>query len=64
MIFELKTRTWFTIPEWPVSALAGFCRTTPEWGPVYAAMTGDSNELVMPLNDRSAIILAKPKSKA
>jgi putative SOS response-associated peptidase YedK len=53
-----KTRTWFTIPEWPVFALAGFCRTTPEWGPVYAAMTGDSNELVMPLNDRSPIILA------
>jgi putative SOS response-associated peptidase YedK len=53
-----KTRTWFTIPEWPVFALAGFCRTTPEWGPIYAAMTGDSNELVMPLNDRSPIILA------
>lgn len=53
-----KTRTWFTIPEWPVFALAGFCRTTPEWGPVYAAMTGDSNELVLPLNDRSPIILA------
>jgi putative SOS response-associated peptidase YedK len=53
-----KTRTWFTIPEWPVFALAGFCRKTPEWGNVYAAMTGDSNELVMPLNNRSPIILA------
>lgn len=53
-----KTRTWFTIPEWPLFALAGFCRTTSEWGSVYAAMTGDSNELVMPLNDRSPIILA------
>jgi putative SOS response-associated peptidase YedK len=26
-----KTRTWFTIPEWPVFALAGFCRRTPKW---------------------------------
>ena len=50
--------TWFPIPEWPVFALAGFCRTTPEWGAVYAAMTGDSNELVKPLNERSPIILA------
>jgi putative SOS response-associated peptidase YedK len=30
----------------------------PEWGAVYAAMTGESNELVKPLNDRSPIILA------
>ncbi len=52
------TRTWFTIPEWPVFALAGFCRSVPEWGAVYAAMTGESNELVKPLNDRSPIILA------
>lgn len=52
------TRTWFTIPEWPVFALAGFCRSVPEWGSVYAAMTGESNELVRPLNDRSPIILA------
>jgi putative SOS response-associated peptidase YedK len=52
------TRTWFTIPEWPVFALAGFCRTVPNWGAVYAAMTGDSNERVKPLNNRSPIILA------
>jgi len=52
------TRTWFTIPEWPVFALAGFCRSVPDWGAVYAAMTGDSNELVKPLNDRSPIVLA------
>jgi putative SOS response-associated peptidase YedK len=52
------TRTWFAVPEWPVFALAGFCRSIPEVGAVYAAMTGDSNELVMPLNNRSTIILA------
>lgn len=51
------TRTWFTIPEWPRFALAGFCRSTPQWGAVYAAMTGESNELARPLNDRSPIIL-------
>lgn len=52
------TRAWFTIPNWPVFALAGFCRSVSEWGAVYAAMTGESNELVKPLNDRSPIILA------
>ncbi len=52
------TRTWFTIPDWPVFALAGFCRNVPEWGAVYAAMTGESNALVKPLNDRTPIILA------
>jgi len=52
------TRTWFTIPEWPVFALAGFCQSIPHTGPVYAAMTGTSNTLVWPLNDRSPIIVA------
>ncbi|WP_428673829.1 SOS response-associated peptidase family protein [Reyranella sp.] len=51
------TRTRFTIPEWPVFALAGFCRSVPEWGAVYAAMMGESNALVKPLNDRSPVIL-------
>jgi hypothetical protein len=23
------TRTWFTLPEWPVFALSGFCRSVP-----------------------------------
>jgi putative SOS response-associated peptidase YedK len=52
------TRTWFTIPEWPMFVLAGFCRNMHGGDAVYAAMTGESNELVKPLNDRSPIILA------
>ncbi len=53
-----KTRTWFSVADKPIFAWAGFCRNTPEWGPVYAAMTTDSNAAVMPLNERMPVLLA------
>jgi len=28
-----KTRTWFSLPDQPVFAVAGSWRDTPEWGP-------------------------------
>lgn len=52
-----KTRTWFSVRNMPIIAFAGFCLGTDEWGPVYAVMTGKANDLVMPYNDRMAIIL-------
>ncbi len=30
-----KTRTWFTLPDQEVFAVAGLWRETPEWGPAY-----------------------------
>jgi putative SOS response-associated peptidase YedK len=52
------TRTWFSVTDWPIFAWAGFCRNTEPWGPVYAAMTTDSNAAVAPLNPRMPVILA------
>lgn len=51
------TRTWFGVDGGPVFAWAGFCRNS-ETGPVYAAMTTDSNAAVAPLNPRMPVILA------
>lgn len=52
-----KTRTWFSVKDQPVIAWAGFCRNTPEFGPVYAGMTMTANEAVAPYNDRMPVLL-------
>lgn len=52
-----KTRTWFSIEGEPLTAWAGFCRNTPEFGPVYAGMTMTANAAVEPYNDRMPVLL-------
>jgi putative SOS response-associated peptidase YedK len=52
-----KTRTWFSLRDRPIMAWAGFCRNTQEFGPVYAGMTMDANDAVMPTNDRMPVLL-------
>ncbi|PWE54439.1 DUF159 family protein [Metarhizobium album] len=52
-----KTRTWFSLHRQPLMTWAGFCRNTREFGPVFAGMTGEANDLVRPLNDRMPVIL-------
>lgn len=52
-----KTRSWFSVSGEPLVAWAGFCRNTPELGPVYAGMTMTANALVMPYNDRMPVLL-------
>jgi putative SOS response-associated peptidase YedK len=52
-----KTRTWFSLNRQPLIAWAGFCRNTPEFGAVFAGMTGEANEKVRPLNDRMPVLL-------
>lgn len=54
-----KTRTWFSVKDEPLISWAGFCRTTPEFGPVYAGMTMAANEAVMPYNERMPVLLAR-----
>ena len=51
------TRTWYSVAGAPLVAWAGFCKNTPEWGPVYAGMTTDSNVAVAPLNPRMPVLL-------
>jgi putative SOS response-associated peptidase YedK len=53
-----KTRTWFSVKDKPIAAWAGFCRNTPEFGPVYAGMTMEANAAVPPTNDRMPVLLA------
>ncbi|CAN5908040.1 hypothetical protein BH11PSE3_BH11PSE3_17080 [soil metagenome] len=52
------TRTWFSVPDWPILAVAGFCRALEPCGPVYAALTCDSNAAVGSLNPQMPVILA------
>ena len=53
-----RTRTWYSLRDQPVMAWAGFCRNTPEFGPVYAGMTMTANSLVAETNDRMPVLLA------
>lgn len=52
-----KTRAWFSNTKESLIAWAGFCRNTPEFGPVFAGMTMTASELVRPFNDRMPVIL-------
>lgn len=52
-----KTRSWFSVNGEPLVAWAGFCRNTPEFGPVYAGMTMTANAAVEPYNDRMPALL-------
>jgi putative SOS response-associated peptidase YedK len=52
-----KTRTWFSVKDQPIMAWAGFCRNTPEFGPVYAGMTMTANAAIPPTNDRMPVLL-------
>ncbi len=52
-----KTRSWFSVEGEPLLAWAGFCRNTPEFGPVYAGMTMTANAVVEPYNDRMPVLL-------
>lgn len=52
-----KTRTWFSVAGQPIVAWAGFCRNTPEFGPVYAGLTRDENGAIKPTNDRMPVML-------
>ena len=53
-----KTRTWYSLADQPIMAWAGFCRNTPEFGPVYAGMTMAANEVVAETNERMPVLLA------
>lgn len=52
-----KTRSWFSLEGQPIMAWAGFCKNTAEFGPVYAGMTMDANDAVMPYNDRMPVLV-------
>lgn len=51
------TRTWFRVKGQPLFAWAGIWRSSVEWGDVYAGVTGEANDAVMPVQDRMPVLL-------
>lgn len=52
-----KTRSWFTLPDAPLMAVAGFWRETAEWGAAYTMVMTEANAVVQPVHDRMPVIL-------
>ena len=55
-----KTRTWFSLPDQDVFAIAGIWRDTPEWGPAYSMVMTEACIHVADVHDRMPVIL-KPE---
>ena len=54
-----KTRTWFTLPDQEVFAVAGLWRDTPEWGPAYTMVMTEACQHVAGVHDRMPVILKR-----
>jgi len=54
-----KTRTWFSLPEEPVFAVAGIWRDTDEWGPAYSMVMTEACIHVADVHDRMPVILRR-----
>ncbi len=52
-----KTRTWFSLPDQPVFAVAGIWRDSVEWGEVYSMVMTESYGPVAEVHDRMPVIL-------
>ncbi len=54
-----KTRTWFTLPDEEVFAIAGLWRATPEWGLAYTMVMTEACIHVADVHDRMPVILKR-----
>lgn len=54
-----KTRTWFSLPDEEMFAVAGIWRDTPEWGPAYAMVMTEACVHMRGVHDRMPVILAR-----
>jgi len=54
-----KTRTWFSLPNDEIFAVAGLWRDTAEWGPAYSMVMTDACAHVRGVHDRMPVILAE-----
>jgi putative SOS response-associated peptidase YedK len=52
-----KTRTWLSIPDRPVFAVAGIWRHTDEWGPAYSMVMTEACVQMGEIHDRMPVIL-------
>jgi len=53
------TRTWYSLPEQDVFAVAGVWRRTTEWGDAYSMIMVDGCEMMGDVHDRMPTILAR-----
>ena len=53
------TRTWFSLPDEPVFAVAGIWRDTEEWGPAYSMVMSEACIHVADVHDRMPVILRR-----
>lgn len=54
-----KTRTWFSLPDREVFAVAGLWRDTPEWGLAYTMIMTEACIHVADVHDRMPVILKR-----
>lgn len=54
-----KTRTWFSLPDEEVFAVAGIWRDTDEWGPAYSMVMTEACIHVQDVHDRMPVILRR-----
>jgi putative SOS response-associated peptidase YedK len=51
------TRTWFSLPDRPVFAVAGIWRDSDEWGPAYSMVMTEACVHVAGVHDRMPVVL-------
>jgi len=51
------TRTWFSLPDQPLFAVAGIWRDTDEWGPAYSMVMTESGNVCSEVHSRMPVIL-------
>ena len=54
-----KTRTWFSLPNEELFAVAGIWRDTDEWGPAYSMVMTEACIHIADVHDRMPVILAR-----
>jgi putative SOS response-associated peptidase YedK len=54
-----KTRTWFSLPDEDVFAVAGIWRDTDEWGPAYSMVMTEACVHVAGVHDRMPVVLQR-----
>ena len=54
-----KTRTWFSLPDQVVFAVAGIWRDTEEWGPAYSMVMTEACQHVADVHTRMPVILRR-----
>lgn len=54
-----KTRTWFSLPDEPLFAVAGLWRDTTEWGRAYTMVMTEACLHVADVHDRMPVILRR-----